>query len=135
MRVQDPCIGDDSEYFDQCCSCRISMVYLEELGSLRMLCVRDSFLRRLYCSIAIVLALLSTVILSRTLFLLASVLLTWFLLHRVFCIRYAMLGGVHRILHIWCCCRSPTFRVPFPHSCHIFVHSYSVSRYAQICST
>jgi len=48
MRVQDPCIGIDSVCSDQNCSCIISMVYFDELGSLRMLCVLDGLLRRLY---------------------------------------------------------------------------------------
>ena len=41
MRVQDPFIGDDSVMSDQYCSCSINMVYFDELGSFRMLCVRD----------------------------------------------------------------------------------------------
>ena len=72
MRVHDPCIGADSVYSDQYCSCIISMVYFDELGLFRMLCVRDSFLRRLYCRIAIVLVSLFSVILSKNLLRLVS---------------------------------------------------------------
>ena len=37
---------------DQYCSCNVSIVYLREVGSLRMLCVRGWLLCRLYCSMA-----------------------------------------------------------------------------------
>jgi hypothetical protein len=37
-------------------------VYFDELGSFKMLCVRDWFLRRLYCKIAMVLVLLFIVV-------------------------------------------------------------------------
>ena len=74
MRVQDPWTGVDSVVSDQNCSCIISIVNFFELGSLRMLCVRDEFFRRRYCRIAMVLVLLSWVILSRIQLWLASVL-------------------------------------------------------------
>ena len=67
MRVHDPCVGADSMYSDQYCSCIISIVYFEKLGSFRMLCVRDEFLQRLYYKIAIVLIFVSLVIIGRDL--------------------------------------------------------------------
>src|SRR5579859_2975171 len=68
-RVQDPCTGADSVMFDRYCSCIISIVNLFELGSIRMLCVRDELFLRLYCRIAMVLTLLFSVILSNGLLL------------------------------------------------------------------
>src|SRR5579859_610656 len=90
MRVQDPCIGVDFVCSDQNCSCIISIVYFEELGSFRMLCVRDELFRMLYCRIAIVLMGPFSVMLGRSLSL-VSALLVCVLLHRVCCIPCAML--------------------------------------------
>ena len=99
-----------------------------------MLCVREKFLQRLYCSIAMVLALLSVVILSRNLIPLVSVLLAYYLLHHVCYTQCAMLDGDPYTLHIWCCCCIPMFCVLAPHSYRTSVHFYSVLQGVQICS-
>src|SRR5579859_3886289 len=62
MRVHDPCVGADFVCSLQYCSCIISIVYFDKLGSLRMLFVLVSFFRRLYCRIAMVLLLVFSVI-------------------------------------------------------------------------
>ena len=61
-RVHDPCVGADFVCSLQYCSCIISIVYFDELGSFRMLFVLVSFFRRLYCRIAMVSLLVFSVI-------------------------------------------------------------------------
>src|SRR5437667_4210660 len=134
VRVQDPWIGADSVCFDQCCSCMISSVNLDELGSLRMLCVLDRFLWRLYCKIAIVLTLLFSVIRSSGLLRLVSSLLICFLLRRVCCIRCAMLGVSPHILCIWCCWCSLLCHGLHFHSSRISVCFCSALPGVRICS-
>src|SRR5438477_4034973 len=100
-----------------------------------MLCVRDRFLRRLYCKIAIVLVPLSSVILNSSLLRLVSALLVCFLLHLVCCIRCAMLGVSLRILCIscrWCSLLCHGLRF---HNFHISVCFCSALPDARICST
>src|SRR5579859_2471915 len=100
-----------------------------------MLCVRDKFLQRLYCKIAIVLVQLSSVILSSSLLQLASAPLVCFLLHRVCNIRCAMLGVTRRIPRTWCHWCSLLRRDLHFHNFRISVCFCSALPDAQICST
>ena len=99
MRVHDPCVGADFVCSFQYCSCIISIVYFDELGSLRMLFVLVNFFRRLYCRIAIVLLLLFSVI-SRNRMWSFAVPLAVSLLRHACCSLYATLGVAFHIPRI-----------------------------------
>src|SRR5579859_227808 len=99
MRVHDPCVGADFECCLQYCSCIISSVYFDELGSLRMLFILVSFFRRLYCRVAMVLLLLVSVT-GRNRMWSFSVPLAFAPLLRACCILYATLGVSFHTPHI-----------------------------------
>jgi len=134
MRVQDPCIGVDSVCFDQNCSCIISIVYFEELGSLRMLCVHDEFFRMLYCRIAMVLMGSFSVMLGRLLSFVPSLLICA-LPHRGCCIRCAMLSVHLHSLCSWCRWCNCMYRGLHFHSFRTSVCFCGVLPDGQTCST
>ena len=54
IRVHDWCVNEFFVYADQYCSWSISIANLEEVGSLRTLCVRSFPFCMLYCRISMV---------------------------------------------------------------------------------